>query len=78
MLPRIFTNKSLMKHKLIAFSGKLDLAILSDVLKNICTHIERIEIQARIAQLVAYQLGNGEVPGSNPSKGQNLSMKISN
>ena len=27
-------------------------------------------IQARIAQLVAYRLGTGEVPGSNPGKGQ--------
>ena len=29
-------------------------------------------IQARIARLVAYQLGTGEVPGSNPGKGKNL------
>ena len=35
-------------------------------------------IQARIAQLVAFRLGTGEVPGSNPGKGKNLSMKISN
>ena len=35
-------------------------------------------IQARIAQLVSYRLGTGEVPGSNPSKGENFSMKISN
>ena len=35
-------------------------------------------IQARIAQLVAYQLGTGEVPGSNPGKGENYSLKISN
>ena len=28
-------------------------------------------IQARIAQLVAYRLGTGEVPGSNPGKGKN-------
>ena len=35
-------------------------------------------IQARIAQLVAYQLGTGEVSGSNPGKGENFSMKISN
>ena len=29
-------------------------------------------IQARIAQLVAYRLGTGEVQGSNPRKGENL------
>ena len=34
-------------------------------------------IQARIAQLVAYRLGTGEVPGSNPGKGKNYSVKIS-
>ena len=34
--------------------------------------------QARIAQLVAYRLGTGEVPGSNPGKGENFLMKISN
>ena len=38
----------------------------------------KFEIQARIAQLVAYRLGTGEVPGSNPSKGENFSVKISN
>ena len=37
-----------------------------------------IAIQARIAQLVAYRLGIGEVPGSNPGKGENFSVKISN
>ena len=35
-------------------------------------------IQARIAQLVVYQLGTGKVPGSNPGKGENFSVKISN
>ena len=35
-------------------------------------------IQARIAQLVAYRLGTGEVPVSNPGKGENFSVKISN
>ena len=30
------------------------------------------------SQLVAYRLGTGEVPGSNPDKGENFSMKISN
>ena len=35
-------------------------------------------IQARIAQLVAYWLGTGEVPGSNLGKGENFSVKISN
>ena len=32
--------------------------------------------QARIAQLVAYRLETGEVPGSNPGKGENFSMKL--
>ena len=39
------------------------------------------QIQARIAQLVAYGLGTREVPGSNPGnggKGENFSVKISN
>ena len=35
-------------------------------------------IQARIVQLVAYRLGTGEVPYSNPGKGENFSMEISN
>ena len=34
--------------------------------------------QARIAQLVAYRLGTREVAGSNPGKGENFSVKISN
>ena len=38
----------------------------------------KVEIQARIAQLVAYQLGTGEVPGSNTGKGENFSVKIRN
>ena len=37
-----------------------------------------LRIQARIAQLVAYQLGTTDIPGSNPGKGENFSMKISN
>ena len=36
------------------------------------------EIQARIAQMVAYWLGTRDVPGSNPGKGENFSMRISN
>ena len=36
------------------------------------------DIQARIAQLVTYRLGTGEVPGSNPGKSKNFSVKISN
>ena len=39
---------------------------------------DQFAIQARIAQLVAYGLGTWEVPGSNPGKGENFSMKISN
>ena len=35
-------------------------------------------IQARIAQLEAYWLGTKEVLGSNPGKGENFSVKISN
>ena len=35
-------------------------------------------IQARIAQLVALRLDTGEVPGSNPGKGQNFSVKRNN
>ena len=34
-------------------------------------------IQARIAQLDAYQLGTREVLGSNPGKGDNFLIKIS-
>ena len=34
-------------------------------------------IQARIAQLVAYRLGTGDVLGSNPGMGENFSVKIS-
>ena len=38
-----------------------------------------ISIQARIAQLVAYRLGGtSEVPGSNPGKDENFSVKICN
>ena len=37
-----------------------------------------LNIQARIAQLVAYQLGTDEVSGTNPSKGENFSMNLSN
>ena len=33
-------------------------------------------IQARIAQLVAYQLGTGDVPGSNPGKGESLFLGL--
>ena len=47
------------------------------LLRSFCKKMCKI-IQARIAQLVAYQLGTGEVPGSNPGKGENFSMKISN
>ena len=35
-------------------------------------------ILARIAQLVAYQLGTREVPCSNLGKDDNFSMKLSN
>ena len=51
------------------------LAFTSSLLPNL-TLTRRI--QARIAQLVAYRLSTGEMPGSNLSKGENFSMKISN
>ena len=35
-------------------------------------------IQAMVAQLLAYRLGTRKVPGSNPSKGENFSVKKSN
>ena len=61
------------------FPIKYDSAYFKDQkstpLKNI--HLVQI-IQARIAQLVAYRLGTGKVPGSNPGKGENFSVKISN
>ena len=45
-------------------------------LQNIIEYVTLI--QARIAQLVAYWLVTGEVPGSNPGDGENFSVKISN
>ena len=39
-------------------------------------HIHIEEIQARIAQLVAYGLGTGRSWVQNPEKGKNFSMKI--
>ena len=44
---------------------------------NDCTNYS-FDIQASIAQLVAYRLGTGLVQGSNPGKGENFSVKISN
>ena len=35
-------------------------------------------IQAMIAHFVAYRLGTGKVPVSNPGKGKNFSVNISN
>ena len=52
--------------------------ILSKIFLCIGASQRMVPIQARIAQLVAYRLGTGEVPGSNPGKGENFSMKISN
>ena len=50
--------------------------IAKDHNKTSKTHSTNFQlvIQARIAQLVAYRLGTG----SNPIKGENFSMKISN
>ena len=46
-------------------------------LQNIKANCESfVVIQGRIAQLVAYQLGTGEVPGLIPAKGDNFSVKI--
>ena len=48
---------------------------------NVTTFVVDLTLQniyARIAQLVPYQLGTGEVLGSNPGKGDNFSLKISN
>ena len=46
--------------------------------KNVKTKPEHVQPDlARIAQLVAYRLGTGEVPGSNTGKGKNFSLKIS-
>ena len=45
-------------------------------------NMERVKlarkIQARIAKLVANQLRTEKIPGSNPGKGENFSMKINN
>ena len=40
--------------------------------------VDQVHPSHVIAQLVAYWLGTGEVLGSNPGKGENFSMKISN
>ena len=60
-----------------------DSAILDRfVIKGVQSALEKgnvmVFIQAMIAQLVAYRLGTREVLGSNPGKGQNFSVKISN
>ena len=47
-------------------------------LNNGTIHKVPFTIQARIAQLVAFWLSTGEVPDSNPGKGENFSMKIFN
>ena len=52
--------------------------ILTKNYKLFITDIVNTEIQARIAQLVADRLCTGEVPGSNPGKSENFSVKISN
>ena len=48
----------------------------NQIFKVFFKNLALFKIQARIAQLVAYRLGTGEVPGSNPGKGENLSVKI--
>ena len=47
-------------------------------LENYSVRLGWVRIQARIAQLSAYRLGTREFPGSNPCKGENFSVKISN
>ena len=42
---------------------------------NILEMKKIVVIHARIAQLVAYRLCTGVVPGSNPDKGENFSVK---
>ena len=44
----------------------------SSTFEKISTNSFLTQIQARIAQLVANRLGTGEVPGTNPSKGENF------
>ena len=46
--------------------------------KGQISDFKKLVIQARIAQLIAYRLGTREDPGSNPGKGENFSVKISN
>ena len=57
------------------FSFDYYLYFLQSVLVNTVECLYKLR-NKRIAQLVAYRLGTGEVPGSNPSKGENFSMKI--
>ena len=50
----------------------------SDLILANCFDGDLMIIQARRAHFVAYRLGTGEVPGSNPGKGEHFSVKISN
>ena len=54
----------------------LVLAVFKVASKELHNTQLRKGIQARIAQLVAYRLGTGEILGSNPGKGENFSMNI--
>ena len=45
---------------------------------SLMLHSIMLNIQAWLAQLVAHRLGTREVWGSNPGKGENFAMKISN
>ena len=50
-----------------------------NVLTHACAWSKLVDIiLAWIVQLVAHRLGTQEVRGSNPGKGDNISMKISN
>ena len=62
-------------------SGDYYSCVISSFCKNekITRAVQKCgSIQARIAHLVAYRLGTGEILGSNPGKGDNFSVKISN
>ena len=48
------------------------LHFILNVLNESLNHLKYNMIQGRIAQLVAYRLGTGEVLGSNPGKGDNF------
>ena len=70
--PDRFTKTNLQKSDLQTFCNQIPTVSLFKY------KAKSTSIQARIAKLVVYQLSTGEVPGSNPAKGENFSVKISN